>query len=59
MYKVTVLVGKEVVEVEIKAKYCLVDVNNNLVFHNEPVPSRRAVALVSSSRWVSVKEDSG
>lgn len=55
MYKVRVLVTKEVVEVEIEAQYCLVDGNNNLVFQNRTLTLAEPLAMIAASRWISVK----
>lgn len=55
MYRVRMLVVKEVVEIEVEAKYCFVDGNNNLVFQNTVMMIAEPIAMISASRWISVK----
>ncbi len=55
MYKVKVLVVKEVVEVEVEARYCFVDGNNNLVFQDKALSVGEPLAVISSSRWIVVQ----
>lgn len=59
MYKVKVLVVKEVVEVEVEARYCFVDGNNNLVFQDKALSVGEPLAIISSSRWVVVQRARG
>lgn len=59
MYKVKVLVVKEVVVIEVEAKYCFVDGNNNLVFQDELLPVGEPLAVISSSRWIVVQRTRG
>lgn len=56
MYKVRLLVVKEVVEVDVEANYCIVDGNNNLVFQNKIMSFPEPIAMISASRWISVKK---
>ena len=57
MYKVRMLIVKEVVEVTVEAKYCFVDGNNNLVFQNQAFSFPEPIAMISASRWISVKKE--
>lgn len=56
MYQVRLLIVKEVVEVTIEARYCFVDGNNNLVFQNQAFSFPEPIAMISASRWISVKK---
>lgn len=55
MYKVKVLIGKEIVEVEVKAEYVFVDGNNNLVFENSRAGGGEPVAMISAKWWINVR----
>lgn len=56
MYQVRLLIVKEVVEVTIEARFCFVDGNNNLVFQNQAFSFPEPIAMISASRWISVKK---
>ena len=58
MYKIKLLIGKEIVEIKVEAKYCFVDGNNNLVLQDRSAPLAQPIAMFSASRWMAIhKED--
>lgn len=56
IYKVRVLMVKEVEEVIVEAAYCFVDWNNNLVFQDEPLFAGAPLDMFSAKYWVSVEK---
>lgn len=56
MYKVRMLIVKEVVEVDVDAKFCLVDGNNNLTFQDKLMSFPEPLAMICANRWISVKK---
>jgi hypothetical protein len=54
MYTIKVVAVNETIEVEVKAKYCLVDAGNNLVFINKLDGLAEPIAMFPAGRWVSV-----
>ena len=52
MYKVTVVAVNETAEVEVKAKYCVLDNSNNLVLVDRLENMAEPIAIFPAGRWV-------
>ena len=57
MYVVKLLVVKEIVEVEVEARYVFVDGNNNLVFQNKALSVGEPLDVINARVWVSVRNE--
>ena len=57
MYKIKLLIGKEVIEIKVEARYCFVDGNNNLILQDKSAPLAQPVAMFSASRWIAARKE--